>query len=127
MAYVRSKHKGYGAQKQVEGILKPSQRTLVVEDLVLSGESSLRVVNVVRTITGRAPDAVLSIFTYDIPGVRELFKESGSPLIAISDLGVLLHGALVFDLLSEPELDALRSFQQDPIAWSNRYKAATKT
>ena len=124
MVYVRSKHKGYGRQNQIEGVLKPNQRTLVLEDLVMSGESSLRVVSVVHKVTGRLPEAVFSIFTYDIPGVREAFASAGSPLISISDLGVLLHGALAFNLLTEPELDALRSFQNDPDEWSDRFKAA---
>ena len=124
MAYVRSKNKAYGRQKQIEGILKPGQRTIVLEDLVLSGESSLRVVDVVREATGRLPNAVFSIFTYDIPGVREEFTKAGAPLVTISDIGVLLHSALAFNLLTEPELDVLRSFQKDPQAWSDRYKAA---
>ena len=123
LVYVRSKHKGYGRQKQIEGVLKPGDRTLVVEDLVMSGESSLRVVDVVHGVTGRLPEAVLSIFTYDIPGVRLEFTKAGSPLVSISDLGVLLHGALAFNLLTESELDALRSFQNDPDAWSDRFKA----
>ena len=124
MVYVRSKYKTYGRQKQIEGVLKPGQRTIVIEDLVLSGESSLRVVDVVHEATGRLPDAVFSIFTYDIPGVREKFTKAGAPLVTISDLGVLLYGALAFNLLTESELDALRKFQKDPHAWSDRYKAA---
>ena len=42
MIYVRKDPKGYGRTKQVEGILEPGQRVLLVEDLVTDGMSKLR-------------------------------------------------------------------------------------
>ena len=121
LAYVRPKAKGYGRNRQIEGRLESGQRTIVLEDLVTTGNSSLHAVTAVQEATGRVPESVMCIFTYDRPGVREKFTEKGVPLVAICDLGVLLHVAQAESLLSAEELSALRSFQQDPVAWSSRY------
>ena len=121
MAYVRSKTKGYGRQRRIEGRLEPGQHSVVVEDLVTTGSSSLEAVEAVYQTTGRTPEAVYCIFTYNHPGVRQKFAAAQSPLIAICDLDLLLTVAQAATLLSGPELKTVRHFQQDPLGWSHRY------
>jgi orotate phosphoribosyltransferase len=41
MIYVRKEPKGYGKSSQIEGVLEPGQRVLLVEDLVTDGGSKL--------------------------------------------------------------------------------------
>src|SRR4249919_2532178 len=42
MIYIRKQPKGYGGTKQIEGILEPGKRVLMVEDLITDGLSKLR-------------------------------------------------------------------------------------
>jgi orotate phosphoribosyltransferase len=42
MIYIRKQPKGYGGTKQIEGILEPGKRVLLVEDLITDGLSKLR-------------------------------------------------------------------------------------
>jgi orotate phosphoribosyltransferase len=42
MIYIRKQPKGYGGTKQIEGIVHPGQRVMLVEDLITDGLSKLR-------------------------------------------------------------------------------------
>src|SRR5215217_7741791 len=46
--YVRPKPKEHGLGNQIEGFYEPRQKTVVIEDLVSTGKSSLQVVEVAR-------------------------------------------------------------------------------
>jgi len=119
MVYVRGKAKGHGRKRQIEGRLEPGQRTILLEDLVFSGESSLLALEAVRKVSGRPPDAVLSIFTYDIPGVSDKFAAAGAPLSAMSNLDTMLRVARDQSIINASEEETLRRFQQNPRAWSD--------
>jgi orotate phosphoribosyltransferase len=47
--YVRPKPKEHGLGNQIEGEYKTGQRTVVIEDLISTGKSSLQVVDVLKT------------------------------------------------------------------------------
>jgi orotate phosphoribosyltransferase len=42
MIYIRKQPKGYGGTKQIEGVLDPGKRVMLVEDLITDGLSKLR-------------------------------------------------------------------------------------
>ena len=59
MIYIRKQPKGYGGTKQIEGILEPGKRVLLVEDLITDGLSKLRFNIGIRG--GRREDDPLSL------------------------------------------------------------------
>ena len=63
MGYVRSGAKDHGRKNQIEGALKPGQKTVVVEDLISTGGSVIEVVNILRE-AGAEVLGIVSIFTY---------------------------------------------------------------
>src|SRR5215207_4922939 len=46
--YVRPKPKEHGLGNQIEGYFEPGQKTVVIEDLISTGKSSLQVVDVLE-------------------------------------------------------------------------------
>jgi orotate phosphoribosyltransferase len=48
--YVRSEAKKHGLVNLVEGVTKPKQKVIVVEDLISTGQSSLKVVEALKEI-----------------------------------------------------------------------------
>ena len=48
LVYVRSSPKGHGMENLIEGVLTKSQNVVVVEDLISTGDSSLKAVEAVR-------------------------------------------------------------------------------
>src|SRR5919106_7053361 len=61
--YVRAKPKEHGLGNQVEGYYEKGQKTVVIEDLISTGKSSLDVVNVLKN-AGLNVIGMVSIFTY---------------------------------------------------------------
>lgn len=113
MVYVRSKPKGHGRQNRIEGVLKPGQKTVVIEDLVSTGTSSLKVAEAVREAGGIVL-AVLAIFTYRLPMAEEAFAASGIPLVTLTDYEVLLERAVAGGRIGRDQLELLRSWRQNP-------------
>ena len=66
MVYIRDKAKGHGKQNQIEGLLKPGSKTVVIEDLISTGGSSLRAARAVQEAGGEVL-SVAAIFSYDLP------------------------------------------------------------
>ncbi|MFT7233102.1 MAG: orotate phosphoribosyltransferase, partial [Cyclobacteriaceae bacterium] len=46
--YIRSKTKAHGLENQVEGVVKPGQKVVIIEDLVSTGGSSLQAAEAIR-------------------------------------------------------------------------------
>lgn len=117
MAYVRSSAKEHGQGEQIEGRIEPGEEVIVVEDLISTGGSALGAVEALRR-AGATVEAVLSIFTYGLDVADEAFREADVPLHVLSDFATLLEVARERDDLSEEDLDLLRTWRDDPEAWS---------
>lgn len=114
MIYVRKEPKGYGKSSQVEGILEPGQRVLLVEDLVTDGGSKL---NFKRGIEGAGGIVkhCLCLFEYfsgeaGLQRARETLKENGIELHSLVTWDDVLCVARARGTLSAQELDAVLEF-----------------
>ena len=65
MIYIRKKPKGFGKNKQIEGLIKPNQNILLVEDLATDGNSKISFVNALRD-AGTICNFCFVIFHYGI-------------------------------------------------------------
>src|SRR6266516_2604315 len=72
--YVRPKAKEHGLGNQVEGFYEKGQKTVVIEDLVSTGKSSLQVAEVLKSV-GAEVIGMVSIFTYDFPAAMRAFVD----------------------------------------------------
>jgi orotate phosphoribosyltransferase len=63
MIYIRKQPKGYGGTKQIEGILEPGKRVMLVEDLITDGLSKLRF-NIGIRGAGAKMTSCLCVFDY---------------------------------------------------------------
>jgi len=122
MAYVRSTPKGHGHGNQIEGRLEPGQRVVVVEDLVSTGMSSMRVVEVIREQAQADVAALLAIFTYGLAGVDARFAAAAVPFYALTDFDALLTVASEQAHLTDENLQSLKAWQRDPQGWSEAHR-----
>jgi orotate phosphoribosyltransferase len=76
--YVRPKPKDHGLGNQIEGYYEKWQKTVLIEDLVSTGMSSIRVANVLKQ-SGLDVIGMTSIFTYSFPASENNFKETAIP------------------------------------------------
>jgi len=114
--YVRSKPKEHGLGQQIEGYYQQGQPTVVIEDLLSTGKSSLQVVEVLRQ-EGMPVLGVVSIFNYGFAAVSEAFEKAGVPYVSLSDYPTLISLAMEKGLVGAPEEEALLKWSADPAAW----------
>lgn len=113
MVYVRDKAKGHGKQNQIEGALKQGQKVVVIEDLISTGGSSLKAALAINEAGAHAL-AVLAIFTYEFQKATDAFADANIPLATLSNYSALLQTALEHRFIEQNDLEALRTWRQNP-------------
>lgn len=114
--YVRAKPKEHGMGNQVEGVLLPGQKVVVVEDLISTGKSSLQVVDVLRE-QGAEVLGMCGLFTYGFPVADEAFERAGLPLHTISNYTALMEVAEEQQLVRPEDKEILAKWREDPANW----------
>ncbi|CAM2825643.1 orotate phosphoribosyltransferase [Paenibacillus sediminis] len=118
MAYIRDKAKGHGKENQIEGIIKPGQKVIVIEDLISTGGSSLKAALAVKD-AGAEPLAVLAIFSYQLDKAVKAFEDSGIPLQTLSNYTDLIESAVKLGKIKEADISLLQSWRNDPSSFGN--------
>jgi orotate phosphoribosyltransferase len=114
--YVRPKAKEHGMGNQVEGFYERGQKTVVIEDLVSTGKSSLQVVDVLKN-AGLDVKGMVSIFTYGFPVATEAFSKYGISYYSLTNYTALLDLAIERGTVSANEQDILLKWRDDPANW----------
>lgn len=114
--YVRTAPKGHGMGNQVEGELKKGQNTLVIEDLISTGQSSLNAVEALRTAGARVA-GMLAVFTYGFEVAGRNFQEANCRLVTLSNYFSLIELAAESGYIREVELETLRKWRENPSVW----------
>jgi len=114
--YVRPKPKEHGLGNQIEGYYEKGQKTIVIEDLVSTGKSSLQVVDVLRA-AGLDVAGMVSIFTYDFPVASAAFKEAGLEYHSLTGYPFLVKLAIDKGIISPEQEGILLKWRDDPANW----------
>ncbi|WP_026074276.1 orotate phosphoribosyltransferase [Brevibacillus massiliensis] len=113
MIYVRDKAKGHGRQNQIEGVLRPNQQVVVIEDLISTGGSSLKAAQAVQA-EGGSVLGVAAIFSYQFPSAEALFAEAGIPMHTLSNYTALLEAAREQGVIDAKQEQMLGAWKQAP-------------
>jgi orotate phosphoribosyltransferase len=116
MAYIRDKAKGHGKQNQIEGLIKPVQKVVVIEDLISTGGSSIKAAQAVQE-AGAEALAVLAIFSYELDRALEAFAATEMPLQSLSNYSTLIDVALTQGKIAATDVELLKSWRKDPSAF----------
>ncbi|GAB3948691.1 orotate phosphoribosyltransferase [Spirosoma harenae] len=114
--YVRPEPKAHGMGKQIEGHLAASQRVVVIEDLISTGGSSLKVVDALRT-AGADVLGMAAIFTYGFPLADHNFASKQVPLVCLSNYDALVTEAQILDYIPASAMESLAAWRQNPSNW----------
>jgi len=104
MIYVRSSSKDHGRQNAIEGLAMPGKNTVLIEDLISTGKSSIAAAQKVEE-AGMKVRSIMSIFTYDFPQAQEVFRASGFNYHSLSNFEVLAKVAYDNKMLHEQALN----------------------
>lgn len=122
MVYVRTKPKGHGQGKQVEGVLKKDAKVVVIDDLISTGGSVLNAVHAVNN-QGAKVIGVVSVFTYQLQAAEQNFLANDLKYYSVTDYSTLIKTAQENDLISADHLKSLQEWREDPVKWSNEHQA----
>jgi orotate phosphoribosyltransferase len=75
LIYVRSSAKDHGRQNAIEGAAKPGSTTVLIEDLISTGKSSIAAANKLRENEIEV-HSVMSIFSYGFVQAQKVFHEA---------------------------------------------------
>ena len=114
--YVRPKPKEHGLGNQIEGFFEAGQKTIVVEDLISTGKSSLQVVEVLRN-AGADVIGMVSIFNYGFDVAAEAFKQAEVPLESLTNYTSLIELAKEKGSVDDATEQLLLQWKTDPANW----------
>ena len=126
LIYVRPTPKSHGMQNQVEGILLPMQKVVVIEDLISTGGSALKAINAIRE-TGGQVEHCLSIFSYGFQKAKEQFKNAQCQLHQLTNFQEIIGQAKKNKTISNGQFLILQAWHDDPFNWGNKNGFAHKT
>ena len=121
MIYVRKKPKDYGKQRQTEGVLKPGQRVVLLEDMMSKGGSSLNFFNGIKN-DGGVMEHCLVIFEYGYEEARKSLGNNGIKLHAMSNLDSVLESGKKMGYFKDEEIEEVKEWFKDPDKWSEKFK-----
>ena len=114
--YVRPKPKEHGLGNQIEGYYEPGQNTVVIEDLISTGKSSLQVVDVLKS-AGVNVTGMISIFNYGFDVADTAFANAGVSYHSLTNYATLIELAISKGIVSSNDLDLLMQWRKDPANW----------
>lgn len=106
MIYIRSKPKGHGRGNQIEGELKEGSKTVIIEDLISTGGSSLTAATAAKE-AGAEVLGVISIFTYGLEKAEQNFAQASLPHHSLTDFDALAKAAADTGAISASSLPEL--------------------
>lgn len=121
MGYVRGGAKSHGRNNQIEGLVKPGMKVVVVEDLISTGGSSLECVDALRE-AGCEVLGMVAIFTYQLPKATTNFANKECTFVTLTNYDTLVGVAVENDYISADDLEKLKAWKVDPSdeSWMNK-------
>jgi len=121
MIYVRKKPKGYGKQKQTEGVLKPGQRVLLFEDMVTDAGSKLNFFNGIKNDGGTMEHCIV-VYEYGYEKAGKSLAENGIKLHSMTDLNSVLKFGKKTGYFNDKEVKEVKEWFKDPDKWGEKFK-----
>jgi len=116
--YVRSKPKGHGMTNMIEGLVTPGQKTVLVEDLISTGGSSIKAAIALRE-AGVEVLGMVAIFTYGFALAEENFAQAKIRVKTLSNYNDMIEQAVETGYVSVDQVASLQAWRQDPGNWHN--------
>ncbi len=122
--FVRKQAKDHGKKSLIEGGEVKNKNILLVEDLVSTGESSLKSIEALRA-DGALASNCLTIVSYGFQEAKDAFTKTGVNLFSLTSFPVILEEALQSGVLTQEEVLKIKEWFVDPHGWGNKYNLST--
>ncbi len=117
--YVRSKPKEHGMGNQIEGVLEPGKKVVVIEDLISTGMSSMHAVEALQQ-AGAEIIGICSVFNYGFDVAKDLFASKQIKMISLSNYDALVSLALEKNIIDKADESLLKEWRVSPSSWGQK-------
>ena len=114
--YVRSKPKAHGMGNQIEGVFSAGQKTVMTEDLISTGMSSLEAVAALQAGEVEVM-SVISIFNYGFQTAIDAFAKAGVKFESLTNYAALIESAIEKNIIRPEEETTLLEWRKNPETW----------
>jgi orotate phosphoribosyltransferase len=115
--YVRPEPKKHGRQNQIEGHFDPSAPTVVVEDLISTGKSSLQAVEALRKENIHVLGMV-ALFSYEFDVAAQNMRDASIELTTLSGYSALIDTAIASKYIASEQEEILKKWREAPQLWT---------
>ena len=112
MIYVRDSAKKHGKTNQIEGRVLEGQKVVIIEDLISTGLSSLKVAKALRE-AGAEVLGVVAIFSYELKKAQAAFEEAEVEYITLTNYPVLVEEAVAIDYIHQDDVEKLLEWRNE--------------
>ena len=106
MIYVRDSAKKHGKTNQIEGRVLEGQKVVIIEELISTGLSSLKVAKALRE-AGAEVLGVVAIFSYELKKAHEAFSQAEVEYVTLTNYPVLVEEAVASDFIHQDDVEKL--------------------
>lgn len=106
MIYVRDSAKKHGKTNQIEGRVLEGQKVVIIEDLISTGLSSLKVAKALRE-AGAEVLGVVAIFSYELKKAYEAFSQAEVEYVTLTNYPILVEEAVASDFIHQDDVEKL--------------------
>ena len=106
MIYVRDSAKKHGKTNQIEGRVLEGQKVVIIEDLISTGLSSLKVAKALREV-GAEVLGVVAIFSYELKKAQDAFEDAGVEYITLTNYPALVEEAVAIEYIHQDDVEKL--------------------
>ena len=109
MTYIRKEKKKFGKNSQIEGVIRPKENVILVEDLMTDGGSKLRFFQALENAKCDTK-ALFVIFNYGIIEKSFIFKKKKISLISLTNWSAVLKVARKKNIINEKDIMIINDF-----------------
>ena len=112
MIYVRDSAKKHGKTNQIEGRLLEGQRVVIIEDLISTGLSSLKVAKALEE-AGAEVLGVVAIFSYELKKAQDAFVADNVEYHTLTNYNFLIEEAVASNYIKQEDVEKLLEWRNN--------------
>ena len=112
MIYVRDSAKKHGKTNQIEGKLLEGQKVVIIEDLISTGLSSLKVAKALEE-AGAEVLGVVAIFSYELKKAQDAFAIDNVEYYTLTNYNFLIEEAVASNYIKQGDVEKLLEWRNN--------------
>ena len=112
MIYVRDSAKKHGKTNQIEGRLLEGQKVVIIEDLISTGLSSLKVAKALEEADAVVL-GVVAIFSYELKKAQDAFVADKVEYHTLTNYNYLIEEAVASDYIKQEDVEKLLEWRNN--------------